>query len=551
MSVSTVTTSASEQAKRFKRLERRVQLRYLVLLLPALIFLFVFYGYPVAAMLARSFKDPVLGLDNFRKLTNVRRHDEFFFLSIPSNGYIHVFLITLRIAGVVTLLTLVLGYPVAYVLSSIRDSRANLLLILVLIPFWTSILVRSYAWMVLLGREGSINRILIDLGFRDEPMQLLNTRFAVYVGMVHILLPFMILPLYSVMRGIDRSYLRAASNLGAATRGSSGISSCRCLPGVAAGCLVVFILSLGFYITPALIGGQKDIMISMLIAQQVNTAQVGLRSSARACAAGDGAADLPDLQQGAGRGQAVRRDAQVKRFSLTRIILYIVTGLVLFYLIFPIFVVIPVSFSSASYLQFPPPGFSLQWYRKYFDRADWIDATWLSIWIACVTAILATILGTMASLALVRGRFRGKGLANAFMVSPLVIPGIIVAIGVYFFYARIQIVGSPWALALAHTALALPFVVINVSATLYGFDERLEYAAMNLGANRWQTFRYVTFPIIRPGVFAGALFAFITSFDELIVALFISGTGAVTLPRKMWDGLGRRSIRPSRRCRPC
>src|SRR5690606_33704111 len=242
-------------------------------------------------------------------------------------------------------------------------------------------------------------------------------------------------------------------------------------------------------------------------------AQLGLRGRAGAGAAGDRASDLPALQQGAGGGQALRRDAQMKGLSVTRIILYVITGLVLFYLIFPIFVVIPVSFSSASYLQFPPPGFSFQWYQKYFDRTDWIDATFLSLWIACVTAILATILGTMASLALVRGKFWGKNLANAFMVSPLVIPGIIVAIGVYFFYARIQIVGSPWALALAHTALALPFVVINVSATLYGFDERLEYAAMNLGANRWQTFRHVTFPIIRPGVFAGALFAFITSFD--------------------------------------
>jgi putative spermidine/putrescine transport system permease protein len=160
------------------------------------------------------------------------------------------------------------------------------------------------------------------------------------------------------------------------------------------------------------------------------------------------------------------------------------------------------------------------------------------------TAVMATILGTLASLGLVRGRFRGRNIINAFLVSPLIIPAIIVAIGVYFFYARLQIVGSPFALALAHTALAIPFVVINVSATLYGFDERLEYAAMNLGANRWQTFRHVTLPIIKPGVFAGALFAFITSFDELIVALFISGTGAVTLPRKMWDGL-RQEIDPT------
>jgi putative spermidine/putrescine transport system permease protein len=219
-------------------------------------------------------------------------------------------------------------------------------------------------------------------------------------------------------------------------------------------------------------------------------------------------------------------------------------ALVLFFLVFPVFVVVPVSFSSAKYLQFPPPGWSLQWYENYLIRPGWVDATFLSIRVALVTTVLATILGTAASLALVRGRFPGRNAINSFMVSPLVVPTIIVAIGIYFFYARVRLVGHPLGLSLAHTALALPFVITNVSATLHGFDERLEYAAMNLGANRWQTFRRVTLPIIRPGVFAGALFAFITSFDELIVALFVSGTGAVTLPRKMWDGL-RQEIDPT------
>ena len=124
------------------------------------------------------------------------------------------------------------------------------------------------------------------------------------------------------------------------------------------------------------------------------------------------------------------------------------------------------------------------------------------------------------------------------------VPGIIVAISVYFFYVKIRVVGSPLAIIAAHTALAAPFVVINVSATLYGFNERLEHAALNLGANRWQAFRHVTFPIIRPGMIAGALLAFITSFDELIVALFVSGSTAVTLPRKMWDSV-RFAIEPT------
>jgi putative spermidine/putrescine transport system permease protein len=216
----------------------------------------------------------------------------------------------------------------------------------------------------------------------------------------------------------------------------------------------------------------------------------------------------------------------------------------LLYLVFPVFIVAPVSFSSAKYLQFPPPGWSLQWYQNYLQRPGWVPATLLSIRVAVAVAILATVLGTAASLALVRGRFPGRDAVNSFIVSPLIVPGIIVAIGVYFVYAQAKLVGNPLGLVFAHTALALPFVVTNVSATLQGFDERLEYAAMNLGANRWQTFRRVTLPIIRPGVFAGALFAFITSFDELIVALFISGTGAVTLPRKMWDSL-RQDIDPT------
>lgn len=232
-----------------------------------------------------------------------------------------------------------------------------------------------------------------------------------------------------------------------------------------------------------------------------------------------------------------KREVPQPRTSLARWILYVFVGLVILYLIFPILVVIPLSFSSAQYLTFPPPGFSVQWYHKFFSRSDWVGAAWLSVWIGLSVMVLATILGTAASLGLVRGRFRGRQSINTFLVSPMVVPSIIVAIGIYFFYARIGLIGHPIALIVAHTALAVPFVVVNVSATLYGFDERLEFAAMNLGANRWRTFWQVTLPIIRPGVMAGALFAFITSFDELIVALFVSGTGAVTLPRKMWDSI--------------
>ena len=274
-----------EQERRFARLRRAIQLRYVLLVLPAVLFLLVFYGYPVAAMLLRSVTDlgetPGWGLANFERLTRTTTEIEILGFTVKSNAYLRVLGLTVRIAFVVTLLTLLLGYPVAYVLAGVAPARANLLLIAVLIPFWTSILVRSYAWMVLLGREGTINDLLGWLGLRgDEPVQLLNTRLAVYVGMVHILLPFMILPLYAVMRGIDRTLLRAAENLGAPPwQTFRRVFLPLSLPGVGAGCLLVFILSLGFYITPALLGGQRDVMISMLIAQLVTQIRWGLASA--------------------------------------------------------------------------------------------------------------------------------------------------------------------------------------------------------------------------------------------------------------------------------
>lgn len=260
----------SGQAARFARQGRAAQRRYLLLLLPALLFLVVFYGYPVAAMLTRAFTDPHLGLQNFAPFVQARSKIEFLGTTIPSNAYLRVIGITLQIAFGVTLVTLLLGYPVAYALSSMPLARANLLMIFVLIPFWTSILVRSYAWMVLLNKEGLVNKALTGLGLTSEPLSLMHTRLAVYIGMIHILLPFMILPLYAVMRGIDRNLMRAAENLGARPAQTfRHVFLPLSLPGVGAGVLLVFILALGFYITPALLGGQKDVMISMLIQQQV------------------------------------------------------------------------------------------------------------------------------------------------------------------------------------------------------------------------------------------------------------------------------------------
>ena len=230
----------------------------LVLVLPLLVYLLVLYALPVAGMMLRSVAEPHWTLANFATLL----HDPVYAL---------VLWITVRISLVVTVLVLLLGYPVAYLLARLPPARSNLLMILVLLPFWSSILVRSYAWMVLLGRNGIINQLLLWSGIIATPLRLLNTTFAVYVAMVHVLLPFMILPLFAALRSIDPSLLRAGASLGA--RPSAVFRQIvlpLSLPGVSAGCLLVFILALGFYITPALVGSPRDLMMAILIQQQID-----------------------------------------------------------------------------------------------------------------------------------------------------------------------------------------------------------------------------------------------------------------------------------------
>jgi putative spermidine/putrescine transport system permease protein len=223
--------------------------------------------------------------------------------------------------------------------------------------------------------------------------------------------------------------------------------------------------------------------------------------------------------------------------NITRLTSGLVVGLILLFMALPILIIVILSFSSASYLTFPPPAFGVRWYREYLGGAEWLAATGLSLSVAAAVVVLATLLGTLAALGLARLPPLLRNLAAALILSPLIVPVIVVAIGIYYAYSRYGLVGTPVGLVLAHTCLAVPFVVTSVSASLAGFDRRLEQAALSLGATPWGTFRQVTLPLIRPGVLTGALFAFITSFDELIVALFLSGSGAVTLPRRMWDDL--------------
>lgn len=230
--------------------------------------------------------------------------------------------------------------------------------------------------------------------------------------------------------------------------------------------------------------------------------------------------------------------------SWIEILFYIFCGLVLLFLILPLFVVIPISFSPATYLEFPPSGFSFKWYREFFGSDVWITALINSIKIGAMTSVLACFLGIPAALSLTRQKFKRANIIYSFLISPMIVPVIVIAIAVFFHFSRMKLIGNIYPLVLAHTILALPVVLITVSASLQGFDQSLEYAAMSLGANRFVTFFKITFPLIRPGVISGALFAFITSFDEVVIAFFLSTYRSLTLPKHMWGAI-REQIDPT------
>lgn len=217
---------------------------------------------------------------------------------------------------------------------------------------------------------------------------------------------------------------------------------------------------------------------------------------------------------------------------------------ILIFLVAPILVIVPLSFNSEPFFTFPMPGLSLQWYEDIFTTSRWQNGFKNSILIGVSVTVLATALGTLAALGLSRRHFPCRAAVTSLIISPMIVPIVITAVAEYFFFADIRLVNTFPGIVLAHTTLATPLVVITVTASLAGYDHTLSRAAAGLGAPPSTVFLKVTLPLILPGVISGALFAFLTSFNEVVVALFVAGIGQPTLPQVMFSGI-REEISPS------
>ena len=217
---------------------------------------------------------------------------------------------------------------------------------------------------------------------------------------------------------------------------------------------------------------------------------------------------------------------------------------VLAFLLLPILVIVPLSFSDSSFLVYPIPAFSLKWYHNLFGSEAWARAAKNSFLIAPAATLVATTLGTLAAVGLARTSFPFKGLLMSLLIAPMVVPIVVVGVSTYLFFAPLGLADSYTALIIVHAALGAPFVLTTVLATLQGFDQNLVRASFSLGESPLRTFFRVTLPVIAPGVISGALFAFATSFDEVVVVLFLAGPEQLTLPRQMFNGI-RENISPT------
>ena len=237
--------------------------------------------------------------------------------------------------------------------------------------------------------------------------------------------------------------------------------------------------------------------------------------------------------------QAIRLPTRAPTYALR-----VVCVAVLVFLVAPIIAIVPLSFNAEPFFTYPMPGFSLQWYREFMASAVWQLALRNSIIVALSATLLSSVLGTLAALGLSRRDCPWRAGIMAVLISPMIIPVVVSAVGIYYCFARVGLLNTLTGLVIAHTALGAPFVVITVMATLSSFDHNLMRAAASLGARPVTAFFRVMLPVIAPGVASGALFAFITSFDEVVVALFITGSEQRTLPRQMWSGV-RESLSPT------
>lgn len=457
--------------------------------------------------------------------------------------YFDAYLQSLQVAAISTICCLLIGYPLAWAVAHSKPSTRNILLLLVILPSWTSFLIRVYAWMGILKNNGVLNNFLLWLGVIDQPLTILHTNLAVYIGIVYAYVPFMVLPVYTALIRIDYSLVEAALDLGARplktfftvivplTKG-----------GIIAGSMLVFIPAVGEFVIPELLGGPDSIMIGRVLWQEFFNNRDWPVASAVAIIMLL-LLIVPIMwfhkHQQKKRGRTRMNNLPVVR-SPWRIVILLL-GFTFLYA--PMLMLVIYSFNSSK-LVTVWAGWSTRWYGELLRDDAMMSAVGLSLTIAACAATAAAILGTIAAVVLVRfGKFRGSN-GFAFMITaPLVMPDVITGLSLLLlFVALAHAIGWPadrgmLTIWLAHVTFCTAYVAVVISSRLRELDSSIEEAAMDLGATPLKVFFVITLPMIMPAIISGWLLAFTLSLDDLVIASFVSGPGATTLPMLVFSSV--------------
>lgn len=526
-------------------------------IVPTLLFLLVFFIVPVGEILQGGLfnADGGFGFGQFERIAR-------------TPVYAKVLWITFSISFMTAALSVLLGYPVAYLLSRLPARIRERWLLWIMLPFWTSYLVKTYAWMLLLSKTGVLSTIALALGLVSETNGTIPSLTGVLIGMVHAMLPLAVMTMLPVMRGIDDRLAQAAETLGA-QRSTSFFTVFLPLssPGVAAAGLLVFITSLGFFIVLSLLGSPKETMIAQLVISSVldlfDMRFAGALSTVlllcsiaiflvydRMVGLSSLTGEVEDRHRGS-RAQGIKLAALILAGRLTAPLmkrratradrgagpLRLYTLAVLAVLVAPVLSVIPYAFTRSDFIAFPPKLFSLKWFATFAGSPVWRSALIRSFEVGFGTAVLALLLGFGATLALTRMSRRASKPLFALLVAPLIVPRIVVAVGLLYLFARFGLTGTNAGLIIGHTVLAIPYVVVTLSAGFRQFDWRLDDAARVMGASPLRRIGTILLPLLMASVTAAFLFAFIVSFDDLTIAIFVSGGINTTLPKQMWDDI--------------
>lgn len=405
-----------------------------------------------------------------------------------------------------------------------------LLLFLLIVPFWTNSLIRIYGLKIFLSTKGYLNEFLLWLGVIDTPIRIMFTPSAVIIGLVYILLPFMVMPLYSSIEKLDRPLLEAAKDLGASKLQTFiRIIIPLTMPGIIAGCLLVMLPAMGLFYVSDLMGGAKNLLIGNVIKSQF----LNIRDWPF------GAATSITLTLVMGLMLLIYwRAARLLNKGGAGMIGRLLRGgfmtAIYAYLYIPIIILIVNSFNRSRF-GINWQGFTTDWYSLLMNNDSLLQAAQHSLTMAVLSATFATLIGSLTAVALYRYRFRGKPFVSGMLFVVMMSPDIVMAISLLVLFMLIGVQLGFWSLLFSHITFCLPFVVVTVYSRLKGFDVRMLEAAKDLGASEMTILRKIILPLALPAVAAGWLLSFTLSMDDVVVSSFVTGPGYEILPLKIYS----------------